>query len=468
MNFGSTVRQINVGRSDGRGSLHEPKLDRGAILSNDQSMTRLASRQRWLGVITIVLVLLSAVPVLAQTNNLPQTNRPTPWLGVSRWQANQTQVVLCGVLSDGPAGKAGLKIDDTIVRIDGHPITSVRVFHQIVDGLPLGKAIAVEILRDEQTMSLNLVPEPMPDDGGTGRWVAAAEQGAAWAMMEMGVRTANLRGDRSFIARDPEAAVAWFQRAMAAGDTAAPLFLARMYLNGEGVQQDDAVAQKYLMLARQNADDPTRTGVRKGLASAASNELAQMCLRERGPNAHPEMAPVFLQDAANHGSPYAMFVLGELAEKGEIVERDVATAIKWYQKAAALGYSRAQEALDRLSPASTVTNLQKTNDRGAGSPTTDDRYLWRHVDGYFRCIGQGVWIETFRDPTSIGRLFTFQEKERTSDYIELHDTTRNMSVRLTRDRFLLKQTHDKDYVLRTTGSWQIVSDNRRDEPAPSR
>lgn len=432
--------------------------------------SRIGNLSRWpqllLAWMTIVVALSSPTFGLVRQETGPGSPTRVPWLGVSRWLVNQQQVVVCGVLPDGPAGKAGVQVDDTIVSIDGQKISDVATFHRVVDGLPMGQSTKLEIERNGNTLVINLVPELLPDDGGIQRIASAAENGEAWAMMEMGVRTANMRGDRSYIKSDFKAAVDWFQRAVAAGDTVAPLFLAHMYLKGQGVEQDHAMAQKYFLLARKNVDDPKRVGARKGLASAASNALANMCRLEQGPETRPELAQVFWKDAANHGSPAAMCALGKLYEQGEFVDRDVETAIRWYRTAARLQYPLAIESLARLEPTSaknSITQSKQSPDTSAPGETpsakdADHRSFWIHDAGFFRHIGNGVWTESFRDPAVIGHSYSFREVARTNEHVELYDETRDMRVRLTNDSFLLKQPQDQEFLLRTNGSWKLAAD----------
>ena len=114
--------------------------------------------------------------------------RDQPWLGVSRWQANQREVVLCGVLRDGPAGKAGLRVDDTILSIGGTAVRDLGDFHAAIDDHRPGDQVRVEFERDGRRGSVLAELESLPPDGGTGRIRAAAEAGESWAMMDLGVR----------------------------------------------------------------------------------------------------------------------------------------------------------------------------------------------------------------------------------------------------------------------------------------
>lgn len=414
------------------------------------------------------------------TNLTDATITQSPWLGVSRWLANQREVVLCGVLKDGPAGKVGLQTDDTILEIDGKAVDSLQSFHSAIDRLQVGVAAPVKIGRDGRILTVDVTPEPLPPDGGTSRMLRAAENGESWAMVEMGVRLAGMRGGVSFAQPDMDAAVIWFRRANAAGNTSAPYFLGQLYRKGEVVPRDADIAQKMFIKARSNADSNQVSGVRKGLASAASIQLASMCLNSEGAGSKPEMAVRLFLDAADHGSLYAMFKLGELFEKGTHVAHDETAMRKWYSKAAELGYPPAREALQRVNGSSSVENgnvpvsnpkASSKNDLAVASalqgtvadqsPTSglvsDGRYLWTHRNGFVRYCGDKSWIESFRGPNTTLGTYQFKEVERTNEYVELFDPSRNFWVRLTDHSLLLKQSENLPFEQFYEGQWWVLN-----------
>ena len=282
-----------------------------------------------------------AAPTKAAAERAPVVKPGQPWLGVSRWWANESEVVLLGVLKDGPAGKAGLQAGDAIVSIAGEPIHTLDEFQQALDGLKTGDRTRIEISRQGELETVLVKLEPLPPDGGVGRIRAAADAGETWAMCELGIRLAFQDQDTSFVKRDPAEAARWFQRALKMGNSVAPLFLGLMSAKGNGVPLDHAEAQQLLMQARQMNED----GVPKGMASAASNQLAIMCLLGQGGAKDQTLALRFFQDAAAQGSLAAMHRIGVMFEHGIGVSQDSATAALWYQRAGDLGYEPAQHSI---------------------------------------------------------------------------------------------------------------------------
>jgi TPR repeat protein len=397
----------------------------------------------------------------------PEVKRPS-WLGVSRWMANQQEAVLCGVLKNSPAGRAGLKIDDSIIRINGRPIPNIKVFHEVIDSLKPGTSIPIEIKRNDSTLTVNLVPEARPIDGGTQLIAAAAEAGEAWAMMEMGVRLSQMRGAYSFATEDHVEAANWFHRAAEAGDPAAHFFLGRLYLTGKGVKKDNQTAQRWFVKARQLAELPQTNGVRKGLASAASIELSRMCFNQWITDAKPEHGLVFLKDAAKHGSLHAMAQLGMLYEQGQHVEKDLETAKSWYRLAAERQYKPAIDALERLEGNAGGTNrpadpsnvtimpratVQATKSTAASSQA---RALWRHAQGYFRSIGNGKWIERSLDLAKTDSTTLYSEIGQYETYIELADTSGTVKIRLTDQTALIQRGNHAAFVELHKGEWNTL------------
>lgn len=293
----------------------------------------------------LLLPLFITVVALAQPGRSLQDNasaveaKPgSPWLGVSRWRANEHQVVLLGVLKDGPAGKAGLMMNDVIVSIASKPVRSLEEFQTVLNGLKINEPTKIEIERNGKRQNVSLNLEPLPEDGGFSLFRRAAESGSAWAMAELGMRYAIMDANTSFVKADPAAGVRWFERANSTGQSVAPLFLGMMYIRGEGVKRDPAKAFELISQAR----DLKHGDVPYGLAAAASNQLGLMCLTGQGIERDRSMAIRCFQDAANQGSLAAMHRIGFMFEYGIGVAQDDAAAFSWYRRAAKFGYEPAQ------------------------------------------------------------------------------------------------------------------------------
>jgi len=95
------------------------------------------------------------------------------WLGVEIGEIDQdvaaaiglgdaNGVLITGVLSDGPAGKAGIEPGDVIVSIGDAPITTARSALNRIAGMAPGEPVGLQVLRGEQTLSLEAVVDQRP------------------------------------------------------------------------------------------------------------------------------------------------------------------------------------------------------------------------------------------------------------------------------------------------------------------
>jgi len=75
-------------------------------------------------------------------------------------------------LPDMPAGKAGLRPDDVVLRIDGTPVC-VATMVDYVESVPDGQAVALDVLREGDHVALTMVPETIGRVRGLG--ISAAD-----------------------------------------------------------------------------------------------------------------------------------------------------------------------------------------------------------------------------------------------------------------------------------------------------
>ncbi len=91
-----------------------------------------------------------------------QTVTPTMAAGLGLAQARG--VVIADVEEDGPAGKAGLKIGDVILSMDGRPVDSVRQFGTNLYRHAIDAKVTLEVERDGQRFTAAVPVIDRPDD----------------------------------------------------------------------------------------------------------------------------------------------------------------------------------------------------------------------------------------------------------------------------------------------------------------
>jgi S1-C subfamily serine protease len=57
-------------------------------------------------------------------------------------------VIVTGLVSEAPADKAGVKVDDVIAEVDGKPVTELKGFVDTIRGHRPGDTITLKVLRN--------------------------------------------------------------------------------------------------------------------------------------------------------------------------------------------------------------------------------------------------------------------------------------------------------------------------------
>ena len=78
-----------------------------------------------------------------------------PYLGLQT-EAKDDQVVVKGVNPNSPAEKAGLKVDDVVLKFDGKDISAPTILQKLVFAHKIGDHVQIEIRRGEETLRLKV------------------------------------------------------------------------------------------------------------------------------------------------------------------------------------------------------------------------------------------------------------------------------------------------------------------------
>ncbi len=216
--------------------------------------------------------------------------------------------------------------------------------------------LALTYLHEEQGLPVDLEKAE--------RWLKkAAEKGLVEAQYELGML---LRYDLA----DAAAAIDWWQRAAAQGSIDACMELGLAYLEGEGVTQDLAQAERWLKLAleagHEDADEalaelaerreaideagPALEALKKGAEGGDAQfqyDLGLAYLEAGG--GQGDKATYWLTEAAMQGHRQALFTLGEIYNEGRGVDMDPQTARRWLEVAVEAGVVEAELLLAELS-----------------------------------------------------------------------------------------------------------------------
>ena len=63
---------------------------------------------------------------------------------------------------DGPAARAGLRVNDLIVRFRGEPVLTVADLHRLLDGTAIGVELPLQILRAGSLRTVAVRPAELP------------------------------------------------------------------------------------------------------------------------------------------------------------------------------------------------------------------------------------------------------------------------------------------------------------------
>jgi serine protease Do len=137
----------------------------------------------------------AAMTVVDQLRQFGETRRG--WLGVKIQSVSEdlaeelgvrenTGALVSSVTPGGPADKSGIKPRDVIVKFDGKDVTSVRGLPRLVAQTPIGREVAVELIRDGKRLSVRTTmarldesPEGRPGDKSAPKGRATPGQSVA-------------------------------------------------------------------------------------------------------------------------------------------------------------------------------------------------------------------------------------------------------------------------------------------------
>lgn len=176
----------------------------------------------------------------------------------------------------------------------------------------------------------------------------SAEQGNAQAQTNLGVAYINGEG----IQKDEAQAISWFRKAAEQGNAEAQYNLGGIYINGIGVKKDKDQALTWF-----------RKAAEQGIAQAQLFVAAAYLNGVGGVEKDITQSLIWVRKAAEQGNAQAQYNLGLMYLQGKGIEKDEAQAITWFHKAAEQGYANAQTALKEIEAYAAkkdLDNIRKT------------------------------------------------------------------------------------------------------------
>lgn len=256
----------------------------------------------------------------------PEIKPGEGWLAAD-WYLLGGHAIIEGMLKGEAADKAGLRKGDVVVSVAGKKV--LTSLSERLAAYQAGDQVSLEIERDGVRRTVAVTLDPLPPDGGTGRLVAAAEAGEAWAMVALGIRYW-YGGKHCFADKDHTQAVDWFRKAVEAGSAVGMYHLGLCLHHLEGAQRDLPAARELFLKSATAGHAP---------AMAAYGLLCEQ--GTGGPQSTPD-AVAWYTKGAELGSDLAQNNLGSMYNKGRGVPVDYAKAMQLFQRAAEQEYSTAE------------------------------------------------------------------------------------------------------------------------------
>ncbi len=212
----------------------------------------------------------------------------------------------------GGAAKAGMRVNDIVLAVDGKAILDSNDLEKSLDEIWPGRTVRFVVLRSGRKTELDVTLGSLISDN-----LPAAKAGDARAMHMIGIAYAYGRGTRQNFRK----AAKWYRKSAVLGNAASQLELATLYVDGDGVPKDHAKVVRWLRkAARQNY-------------GRAQTYLAQAYQSGRGVEQNNKVAITWYRKAVQNGDGLAAVNLGLVYAKGTGVMRDDAKAAAYFRRA---------------------------------------------------------------------------------------------------------------------------------------
>ncbi|MDP3859290.1 MAG: DegQ family serine endoprotease [Stagnimonas sp.] len=119
----------------------------------------------------------------------------TPELAKSFGLNNARGVVVSRIVPNGPAAKAGLKVEDIILKANGREVTDFNQLRTVIGLLRVGEKVQLDILREGKPRSISVAVGKDSEQAAPGSAVNPKLQGATFAPAdESNVESGDIRG----------------------------------------------------------------------------------------------------------------------------------------------------------------------------------------------------------------------------------------------------------------------------------
>ena len=107
----------------------------------------------------------------AHSDRPARPSRVGAWIGAGMQDASEFApalgvekgVLIPGVSRVGPAGRAGLKEGDVIVKADGHDISNPRELRAFLAQKSVGQVLTLDVVRAGKPISVEVTPREWPN-----------------------------------------------------------------------------------------------------------------------------------------------------------------------------------------------------------------------------------------------------------------------------------------------------------------
>ncbi|ROH93327.1 DegQ family serine endoprotease [Stagnimonas aquatica] len=118
----------------------------------------------------------------------------TPELAKSFGLSNARGVVVSRVVPDGPAARAGLKVEDIILKANGREITDFNQLRTVIGLLRVGEKVQLDILREGKPRTVTVAVGKDSEQAAPGAAVNPRLQGATFAPADESNAEGDIRG----------------------------------------------------------------------------------------------------------------------------------------------------------------------------------------------------------------------------------------------------------------------------------